>query len=36
MPAEAALAPEEYTALHAADFQPLDELPHILPGGGGG
>lgn len=33
--AAAAPAPEEYTALHAADFQPLDELPHILPGGGG-
>ena len=24
-----ALAPEEYTALHAADVQPLDELPRI-------
>jgi len=23
------LAPEEYTALHPADFQPLDELPRI-------
>jgi hypothetical protein len=30
-----ALAPDEYTALHAADFQPLEQLPHILPGGGG-
>jgi hypothetical protein len=27
--AAAELAPEEYTALHPADFQPLDELPRI-------
>jgi hypothetical protein len=28
--AGAVLAPDEYTALHTADFQPLEELPHII------